>query len=116
MAQKTFQIENSDELVSALGDSSRMYGLTPAEKYDANTFVYPITVTVNEEEKTYVVESKKENVKVEIEKAISETSSSEDTAAAKKEKAKKIGKIVGFSILGVAVVIGIILAIYFGVK
>lgn len=115
MKEKTFQIQNSDELVSALGDSNKLYGYTPAEKYDANTFVYPITIIVNEENKTYVVESKKD-INSEIKEIVSDTSSSAPVVTNKKEKAKKIAMIVGFSVLGVAVVVGIILAIYFGVK
>ena len=134
---KKIEIKDVADLISAVGDSNRLYGFTPAEKYDANTFVYPIIAIVDMEMKTYVIreakeEEKKEEVKepvveetpkqeevkepvVEEEKASEPVASSNADAAAKAKK-KKIGMIVGFSILGVAVVIGIILAIYFGVK
>ena len=129
---KKIEIKDVADLISAVGDSNRLYGFTPAEKYDANTFVYPIIAIVDMEMKTYVIREAKEEVKepvveetpkqeevkepvVEEEKASEPVASSNADAAAKAKK-KKIGMIVGFSILGVAVVIGIILAIYFGVK
>ena len=122
METRTLQINNVTELVQAFSDSKKLYGYKPAEEYDSNTFVYPITVTVNEKDKTFTVKQNNEEVKEEVKEEKTETvsqpttSSSSNNDAAAKAKKKKIGMIVGFTILGVVVVVGIALAIYFGVK
>lgn len=125
---KTYTINDGNELISTLGDSKKLYGYTPSEKYDANSFVYPITIVTNEKDKTYTVKQKEEEVETKTEEPKVEekkeevaatstiTSPVQAAADAKKAKQKKIGMIVGFTILGVVVVVGIVLAIYFGVK
>lgn len=129
---RRIEIKDVNELMNALGDSEKLYGYTPAEKYEATSFVYPIVAITNEENKTYVVkqaneveevkpdepkpeEPKQEAVKSEVNTPTPAPSSNNDEAT-KKAKKKKIAMIVGFTVLGVAIVVGIILAIYFGMK
>ena len=54
MAKKTYTLKNVSELVEAFS-GGYLYGYTPSESYDANTFVYPIKVTADTEAKTFVV-------------------------------------------------------------
>lgn len=114
MKSKNFIIKDASDLISALGDSERLYGYTPAEKYDANSFSYPVAITTNESDKTYVVEQPKEEVKDETK--IDSAPVVAPAADNKKAKSKKIGMIIGFTILGVAVVVGTILFIYFSIN
>ena len=118
---KTIKINNINELMEAFTTSEKLYGYTPSEKYDANTFKYPVIAIINEENKTFVIKQeeeikKEEKKEEESNNEIKDVSSSSNNEDIKKAKKKKIGMIVGFTILGIAVVIGIILAIYFGVK
>jgi hypothetical protein len=51
---KTYTYQSQEDLVQAFS-GNELYGLTPAEKYDATKFNYPIKVTVNVTKKTFTV-------------------------------------------------------------
>lgn len=51
---KTYTYNSVSELVNAFS-GKELYGLQPAEKYDATTFNYPIKVTVDEDALTFKV-------------------------------------------------------------
>ena len=124
---KKFEIKDVNELMNALGDHEKLYGYKPAEEYKATSFVYPLTIIANEEDKTYIVrqaneieEGKKEEPKNDTPTDEGAPKVPEQSAPAQiineKSKKRKIGMIIGFTILGIAIVVGVALAIYFGVK
>lgn len=121
MEKKKVTVNDAADLMTALGDKERLHGYKPADKVDANTFKYPIIFILDEEAKTYSVEEEKEEVKAQEAPVVAEEAPAANSNPLQEKidadkKKKKIGMIVGFSVLGVVVVVGIILAIYFGVK
>lgn len=103
MAKKTYTLKNVSELVEAFS-GGYLYGYTPAENYDANTFVYPIKVTADTEAKTFVVvDSSKKQETI----ASATTSAALSSSCSKTKWYQKPWAIIAL-VAGVAVVVAVI--------
>ena len=80
-----------------MGDSKRLGGLTPAEKFDANKFEYPVKFEVNKGTKTF-----KRYVEPKVDNAPSVSD------ANKSDNGNKIWKYFGIAVA--VIIIGVIVA------
>lgn len=102
---KEYIIKDGSELIIAMSGGV-LYGNTPAETYDATTFVYPIKVTVDTEKKTFVVE---QDYKEPVSEPVTEVVDSKAESKKGLSKGAIIGIVVGV-VLGVALIVGVVLA------
>lgn len=113
MAQQTYTYNSQAELVLAMS-GNELYGYTPAEKYDATTFKYPIKVTINKTAKTFTVKEVTEEKKDETKQ---ETTTQPTTPSTTTESTKKtpVYKKAWFWGVIAAVVVVVIVAIVLAV-
>ena len=105
MSKKEYIIKDGTELVLAMSGGV-LYGNTPAEVYDASTFVYPIKVTIDTEAKTFVVEQ-------DYKEPVTEPVTEVDDAKKESNKGLSKGAIAGIVVgvvLGIALIVGVVLA------
>lgn len=102
---KVIILNNQTELVAAMSGGV-MYGNQPAETYDAEKFVYPIKVTIDEEEKVFTIE---QNYKEETKTETTTTTTTTTTKSSGLSKGAIAGIVVGV-VLGIALIVGVVLA------
>lgn len=73
---KTYTYNSVSELVQAIS-GNELYGLAPAEKYDATKFNYPITVTVNKANKTFSIKETKVKTETKVQDTVTQTTEKE---------------------------------------
>lgn len=73
---KTYTYNSVSELVQAIS-GNELYGLAPAEKYDATKFNYPITVTVNKTDKTFSIKETKVKTETKVQEPVTQTTEKE---------------------------------------
>lgn len=111
MAQQTFTYKSQSELILAMS-GNELYGYTPAEKYDAATFKYPIKVTINKTAKTFTVKEVAEEKEDTKQDTTTTTTPSTSTESSKKTPVYRKAWFWGvIAAVVVVIIIAIVLAV-----